>query len=344
MTGDSFKTEIRLRQLINQLVAFVTVLDREGRIKDVDEAALASVGLTLDQVEGLYFWDTKWWNYDAAVQEQLRDDIARAARGEKVRREAQSMTADGSLLPIDLQFGRIVDANGEVFEIVASGSDISLQKQHEASLEEERSRLALLNRELRHRVKNLFAVVDAAISISARQIKDRDEMIAAARSRIHALAAAHVASIEEEDFSVGLRTLLTRVLSAQSPNPDALSIDGPDFQIGSHSVTPLTLVFHELATNATKYGAWAKEGGTIHLSWDLEEQEAQEQESPNRHDVRIVWHERIAEAKAPGPIDEGFGSDLVRRCAKQLGGVPDYERGDGGWRITLCFPVSKLRE
>ena len=344
MPGDSFRTEKRLRQLINQLVAFVAVLDRDGRIKDVDEAALAVAGLALDDVIGMHFWEAAWWNYDPFVQEQMRDDIARAAKGETIRREARPMKTDGSLLPVDFQLGRIVDEDGEVIEIIASASDITLQKQHEADLEEERNRLALLNRELRHRVKNLFAVVDAAISISARQIEDREEMIAAARSRIHALAAAHVASIEEEDFSVGFHTLLTRVLSAQSPSADALSIDGPSFQIGSHSVTPLTLVCHELATNATKYGAWAKDGGTIRVEWDLVERNADEDERENRHDVRIQWHEHIAEAEALEPFDEGFGSDLVRRCAKQLGGVPEYERADGGWRISMCFPAANLRE
>lgn len=342
MPRDGPRTDDRLRALINQIVAFVAVLDVEGILKDVDDAALERGGLRLDDVVGKPFEQTYWWSYDEAVMRQLRADIAAAAAGETVRREALARVADDGRLPIFLQVGPLRDASGKVVEIIASATDISLQKDNEHMLEREREELALLNKELRHRVKNLFAIVQATLSWSARQAQDKTQMLDLAQSRIGALASSHMASMDSVDYrEVEIDVLVNSVVASQSPAPASLDIEGPPITLSSDATTPLTLILHELATNAAKHGAWRDERGTVCLEWRLasntEEGAANDRETDT---VTLVWRESHPTGSANRRIDHAnFGTTLIQRCARQLGGEVSQHPERAGWVTSLRFPV-----
>ena len=137
------RTDERLRQFINSLVAFVAVLDVDGHLKEVDSAALQVGGLTLEDVVGRPFWKTYWWSYDPEIQQEVQDVVRKARAGETVRYETVVRIANNGRLPIIHQMCPIYDGHGRVSELIASASDISAQKTHEKLAREHGYRAAL---------------------------------------------------------------------------------------------------------------------------------------------------------------------------------------------------------
>lgn len=342
MDQDTIRTDARLRALINQLVAFVAVLDLEGRLRSTDDAALRIAGLQLGDVWNKPFWETFWWNYDPAVSDRMREDIENARRGLATRRETVAQIAGGATLPVLLHVGPIFDEAGEVVEIVASGSDISTQKAHEAALELERERLELLNRELRHRVRNLFAVVQAGLSISARKTASKDEMLHDAQARISALASSHMKGVEHvEDKSLPLSTLVRSVLEPHDPLDERLTIEGAPLHVSDRAITPLTLILHELAMTATKHGAWSGAEGQVSVDWSstpIHEGGTQKVRAALRWSEK--WPAR-QDLDATPDQESTFSRNLIERCAGQLGGHVRWD--DDGTRrdVTLMFDVEE---
>ena len=346
MPDTGLRTDYRMRQLINQLVAFVAVLDTDGRLKDVDEAALKLAGLTLEEVQGIPFWDCYWWNYDPLVQERIREDIILATKGETRRKPAIARTENDGRLPVMLQIGPILDENGEVQEIIASGADASREAAHSTMLEHERERLSLLNRELRHRVGNVFATVLAALSMSARQADTKDSLMALATSRIRALSKAQDVTLDEASLrGVCIETLLDAIVMAHAPSGEALEISGRDQMLHRELVTPLTLVLHELATNATKHGAWKDGKGKVRISWSRVSASGNDSAQADKDWLELVWSEehppRQHDPRQP-ERRKGFGSTLLSRCAAQANGEVEQDKRETGWTTTLRLPLVPL--
>jgi two-component sensor histidine kinase len=168
---------------------------------------------------------------------------------------------------------------------------------------EERLQLALqeqetLTREMDHRVKNLFALTNGLIRVTSRSVETKEQLVAKLTGRMQALADANAlvrrsfsdASPERVDFG----ELLTRVLR---PHDDGESlIDGPRLAVGERATNNLALIFHELATNAAKYGALSVESGSVAVEWVADDR-----------DVRLQWRE------TGGPVTNtpsgvGFGA------------------------------------
>ncbi|WP_343345299.1 PAS domain S-box protein [Sphingomicrobium sp. XHP0239] len=333
------RTDDRMSALINQLVAFVAVLDPDGRLKEVDQAALAVAGLREEDVIGRHFWDTFWWDYDPEVQGAVRDDIEGAREGRVTRRETAAQTADGGRLWVRFHVGPIYDAAGKVVEIVASGSDISTQKEHEAALEKEREQLELLNRELRHRVRNLFAIVQAGLSISARTTDTKEEMIVDARSRISSLAASHMAGVEKrppEHFT--LDELAHAVLAPHDPGDDLLRIEGPALDLPEHVMTPITLILHELATNAVRHGTWSAADGRVSVEWRT----VAASDGGSARAIELCWEETAPDSERLDSAEIkrlSFSKGLVERCASQLGGAVRWVDRPEGWQASVSMIV-----
>jgi two-component sensor histidine kinase len=127
--------------------------------------------------------------------------------------------------------------------------------------------------------------------------------------------------------------VLNNLLAAyQSPDSPRVRKSGVDLSIDDRSATPLALLFHELATNAAKYGALASEHGRIEISVTLSEGYA-----------TIVWVEMGGPEIPLAPVKVGFGSTLVKLSVdKQLGGSIRHEWLSGGLRATIMIPEAAL--
>ena len=198
----------------------------------------------------------------------------------------------------------------------------------------------LLSQELSHRIKNIFAVISALIALSARQFPEAKAFAAAVRTRINALARAHEFVRPHSDSSrplVGSLTLHGFLKDLFQPYTDAegrsrVVVGGDDADFDDQAATSVALLFHELATNAAKYGALSLEGGEVRLDTRLRD---------NR--FVLVWEEYGGPPLAGPPQHAGFGSSLATVSVEaQLGGRLERQWRPEGLRVTVDLPATAL--
>lgn len=231
--------------------------------------------------------------------------------------------------------GRAVPLKNEEGEIVrwfGTCTDIDDIKRMEQGKE-------LLSQELSHRIKNIFAVVSALAALSARQHPEAREFVQSLRTRINALARAHEfvrPHTETSRPTVGTMTLHAFLEALFRPYGDVqgrprVVLEGDDAVFDDQAATSVALLFHELATNAAKYGALSVDDGRVVLT-------------TGRKDDRFIltWKEEGG-PPAPPPERTGFGSSLANLSVEgQLGGRLERRWGDEGLTVVVDLPPTAL--
>jgi two-component sensor histidine kinase len=170
----------------------------------------------------------------------------------------------------------------------------------------------LLIEELNHRVKNTLAILQA-IAVQTFRSATRTER-EKFEGRLGALAEAHNLLSQEKWQGSGLADVVKRVLQPYVlNNPDRIRMSGPVVPLPPRLAVVLSMIVHEIATNAAKYGALSNDSGHVTLDWALIEQEGVPK-------LRLVWTESGG-PPVVAPVQRGFGSRLIERSARdQLGG------------------------
>jgi PAS domain S-box-containing protein len=137
------ESEQHLRDLLDNLFAFVGILDTDGVLLWANRAPLEAAGLTLEDVRGKRFDETLWWSYDPQVQARLIETIQRAARGEGSRYDIDVRMAHGRMLTIDFMISPLRNAEGQITKLVPSAVDITKRKASEEALRDSEARLHL---------------------------------------------------------------------------------------------------------------------------------------------------------------------------------------------------------
>ena len=170
----------------------------------------------------------------------------------------------------------------------------------------------LLIEELNHRVKNTLAILQSIATQTFRSASrtEREKF----EGRLGALAEAHNLLSQEKWQGAELRDVIARVLQPYLlSSPERLRMFGPAVPLPPRLAVILSMIVHEIATNAAKYGALSNDSGTVALDWEVLA------ESDGRK-LRLIW----TEAGGPhvtAPVQRGFGSRLIERSARdQLGG------------------------
>ncbi|NOT28601.1 MAG: PAS domain S-box protein [Acidobacteria bacterium] len=122
-------SEAKARAVFDQTFEFIALLDTEGLVLEVNQAAMAFVGVAAYQVLGKRYWDTPWWTHSPIEQERLQDAIRRAAAGEFVRFETTHMNRGGDLRVIDVSLKPVLGEHGHVTWLVKEGRDITERRQ-----------------------------------------------------------------------------------------------------------------------------------------------------------------------------------------------------------------------
>ena len=189
----------------------------------------------------------------------------------------------------------------------------------------------LLVAELNHRVKNLFAVIRALVTQGDGE-QSTEEYRQVLLGRMEALARTHDLLFESRWRGADLRTLAA-ALQAFGARADALELEGEPVQLDARQALSVSLVLHELATNAAKYGALSATGGRVRLWWQVED-------AAEGRRVRLWWEEHGG-PPVSAPQSTGFGTQLIRRAfAFELDGTADLAFEPEGLRLEASFPLS----
>ncbi|WP_281024595.1 PAS domain-containing sensor histidine kinase [Methylobacterium segetis] len=184
---------------------------------------------------------------------------------------------------------------------------------------------AVLNRELSHRMKNLLAMVQAITMQTMRNATDLEQARETLAARLIALGKGHDILLEHEYKGASLAEVVRSAVALHDDGqPGRFQISGPEVHTGPSAALSLSLMLHELGTNAAKYGALSTAGGQVVLLWTIDQTEVEPL-------VRLCWAEQGGPPVTP-PSRKGFGSRLIERGLA----------GAVGGNITLAFEPTGL--
>ena len=191
----------------------------------------------------------------------------------------------------------------------------------------------LLIEELNHRVKNTLAILQAIAMQTFRNATraEREKF----EGRLGALAEAHNLLSSEKWQGSELKDVVERVLQPYVINaPERVKMFGPRVPLSPRLAVVLSMIVHEIATNAAKYGALSNESGSVTLDWEVIDEGA----GPT---LRMIWTE-TGGPPVTAPVQRGFGSRLIERSARdQLGGEATVDFLPRG---VVCTVTCSLKE
>ncbi len=216
--------------------------------------------------------------------------------------------------------------DGHLLYVVRVVQDITERKTSER-------RQRLLIDELNHRVKNTLATVQSLASQTARGAPTPAAFRQSFEGRLIALSKAHDQLTTHHWENADLRDLLSGSLAPYAgAAPDRIVLRGEDVVLRPRAVLTLSMAFHELTTNAAKYGALSVPGGRIEIRWQTAAGEAD-----RRSTLRIEWIEQGGPAVVE-PERRGFGSKLIEgSIAAEVGGSASWSSSQPGCAARSLF-------
>ena len=208
---------------------------------------------------------------------------------------------------------------------------------NEARERAERTRIEqqkdLLVRELSHRVKNNLAVVLSLIRRTGRSCSSVTEFEEKLTARVSALAEAHELLFEGNWDETELLSVFERAVRPHNKDLSRFDVGRHDLvRLDPKTALSIGMVFNELVTNASKYGALANETGRVSIAWVVDK-------SNLGRSVRLSWIEHGGPA-VQVPDDEGFGTRLIKANVEyEMGGQANLQYHQEGFRAEIVLPV-----
>lgn len=230
----------------------------------------------------------------------------------------------------------VIADDGTVVEWLGTSTDVD-------DILQLRQRQDVLLAELQHRTRNLMGVVQAIVGRTIKASDTLDQFSSRIGARLHALARTQGLLSRRGNARVLFDDLLTQELAAHVDLTDAqgsshVALAGPrDVPLPSSMVQTLALALHELATNATKYGALANPPGQLKVTWRIDT-------TADDRILHIDWRESaVANMPSPNaaPRGGGYGRELIEHALPyQLGARTVFAFGGDGVRCTIDVPLT----
>jgi PAS domain S-box-containing protein len=311
--------EAEFRAMFDTAAAGVAETDaRTGRYLRVNQTFCAITGRAEDTLVG------QLGPEDIAHPEDRDAQAPLEASGT----ESRILRPDGSVVWVQSSTALSArDAEGRPLRAVTILQDITARKQAEEAR-------GLLAREVDHRAKNVLAVVQAVLRLTPKN--DPATYARSVEARITALARAHTLLAAGNWAGADLRALTEAELSAFQPGaPEApcAVLEGPTVILTPGATQALSLVLHELATNATKYGALSAPGGRVDLRWSVDEAAGR---------LHLRWAESGGPPVPGPPARRGFGTRVVEASLRdQLGATVLTTWDASGMVCEVDAPLSR---
>lgn len=223
---------------------------------------------------------------------------------------------DGSFYPVAFTASPINDGDA-VIGTVIEVRDVSEEKRNEETRR-------LLMHEVDHRSRNALSIVQSLARLTrAEDIETYREILA---GRIGALARAQTSLASRRWEGGRLADVVREELEALCPK-DVVDMQGPEIALSPQQVQPISMLLHELATNANKYGACSSGGGRVSVTWSLDDA-----------GVTLVWRESGG-PPVTAPTRQGFGSSLKANVVRQIHGTISRQWEPTGLVVEVAFPL-----
>ncbi|MCK1368045.1 PAS domain S-box protein [Bradyrhizobium sp. 62] len=317
--------EQRMRDLLEALPAAIYTTDAEGRINFFNRAAAEMAGRTPQPGDE---WCVTWKLYwpDGSPLPHNECPMAVALRENRPVRGAEAVAErpDGRRVPFIPYPTPLRDSEGKLVGAINMLVDISERKQAENAQK-------ILIDELNHRVKNTLATVQSLASQTARHAADLEEFLPTFTGRLLALARAHDLLTTRNWQDAPFEKLVHDIVAPVSGGRVVAS--GPHVDLDPRTALSVTMVLNELLTNAAKYGALSAPGGSVSLTWSVNEGER------SQGVLECAWRERGGPLVVP-PKRRGFGTRLMERCIEHdLAGDFELVFEPEGTSCSIAFPV-----
>jgi PAS domain S-box-containing protein len=311
-----------LSVVLDRVPAGIMQTAPDGMYVFVNRAFCELTGRSFEQLVGCHF-DRITHPDDAVANRQLFEKAIETGVPYSIR--TRYLRPDGSAVWTELTATPVADRHEGILAVV-----VELTERMRA----EEKQQVLIN-ELNHRVKNTLALVQALAAMTNRFSAAKDAFYKAFSARLAALSQTHNLLTNSAWESATLRDLIGLELEPYAGGESArLIIEGEPVRLKPYYAISLGMVFHELATNAAKYGALSSRVGRVEVSWRI-------QHTRGKPQLMIEWREIGGQTVAR--VDKkGFGSKLIEETAQDLRGTADMHFDPCGFRCTLRLPLAEL--
>ncbi|MBY0613084.1 MAG: PAS domain S-box protein [Beijerinckiaceae bacterium] len=327
-----FANEARLKAIYEtDPVGIVVAEAPSGRIVEGNHAAsniLRYPVIACETVDDYHQWIA--FHADGSRVESHEYPMYRVLRNneERPELECQALRGDGTKAWIRIIGAPIRDSAGTMTGALVAIVDIDDMKRAQ---DDHR----LMNRELHHRVKNTLATVLAITNLTTRSASDIVSFRKTFADRIMSLSRTHTLLIENSWLEIPLRALiegeLDPYINHESPQ---VTIDGEDIALPSDTALALGMAFHELTTNAVKYGSLSRPAGRLAIAWHVLEPHEEGEKST----LSLSWVE-VGGPEVSLPSSRGFGSQLLQQIlARQLKGEVKMLFERDGLKVFITVP------
>ena len=263
---------------------------------------------------------------DQKELDKLRSAIARE---EVVVVELLNYRKDGSTFWNALHLGPIYNSKGELTYLFGSQWDVSDVRA--ARAEEMYARE--MARELSHRMKNMFSVISGIVNITGR-MRGVEAAAREINERVQALGRAYETTLDEASSgNIEIGQAIRAILDPYDDGADRrIRFNGGELKVPFDVVSGIGLTLHELAANATKYGAWSREDGQVCVDWG-------EADIGGRRAFRLEWVESGGPSVSQPAEEAGSGNHIINRLIAYGGGTIERKWRPEGLRVLVTFPL-----
>lgn len=317
-----------LNAVLKTALDAVVVMRVDGTIAGWNDVATRIFGWTFDEARGRRMSEMIIPPQHREAHERGLTHFLATGEGPVLDQhiEITALRRDGHELPIELSITFTRQFDQPIF--LGFIRDISERQ-------DARRRQELLLAELSHRVKNMLAVVAGIAHQTARASASLEDFSVAFSGRLQVLARGHEMLTLGNFEGAALPDLVESLLGPYAlPSDLRARFGGPPVDLDAKQVLSLSMVLHELITNATKYGALANPHGRVAVSWDWSTAERDGW-------LHLTWKESGL-AGVREPSRKGFGLKMIALSAgHELGGTMGVDWQDDGLCFTLQFPAGK---
>ncbi|MEG3148233.1 HWE histidine kinase domain-containing protein [Sphingomonas sp. RT2P30] len=308
-------------------IVFTNARKADNPIVFANDAFLELTGFDREEVLGASF--KSLMARGAGSQALAEIEAAFAGRADR-EPEICYRRKDDTSFWASLYISPVCDEAGEIIQHFISFVDETDQRERQTQSE-------MLIDELNHRVKNTLSTVQSITRQALRASDDPTVIREAIESRIFALSRSHDLLTRHKWKGAGLHDLIDAALKpfgVANGHAERFNVEGANVRLSPKTTLALGIAFHELATNAVKYGAFSNDVGTIGIAWDNEVR-------PDGERLVITWREKDGPEVVP-PTHKGFGSQVIERgLAHELHGKVCLEYLPEGLVCTIDLPIPR---